>query len=1147
MTLTNHQQAIINVLTPKITKVPIRLKHYNQITQTGNRKIKEFKNPITGAFIKNNWANRKRVFKQINDLNEKSTKRDEEINLIRERNKIENKTEIIDYSAITVFMGVEIKAKDIENIEDLYYYFNYLFRKTRHIGGFVLSSIRIYFVDEENHNRYRSISNAYFSDDDEETKNEFLMRIADFISGDNLNVGSDAIGNNSILNLENFRLHFLNVANVESNNNSIIFNNINVNNIEGYKKNNCLNNCIKYLNEFKNLKYDCVREIKNLCDLMSIIENNELPIKIISNVIEIKELKGVKVFKTMIDKNKKKFKQKVFKANECDFGIKELYKNTNFEIKHTLVFCPISEHIEVLTDNTTIILDNIYINDNNEVFKENEGVLNKIYKHNDIYEYNIKEKNKCRISYIFYDYETITDWKNNNINTEYSISWFEITEKSFHEYIEKLEDGDIEFKPKKGELNNVVGFDCSNKFLNWIHNNEDNKRFVFISFNGSNFDNLILVNKMLQDKRFIVKKPLYVGNSLLDAEINGRHNFYDLRRHLMGSLKKNCKDFNIPLKYCKIELEMGHTEIQNYYNTHTKEEFIKFMDNDELVRYNNNDVFSLAYLFIKYYNVFSSINGYEDIQKDFTNFRTISSIIYEIFSNNIKKSKIKLPKLSLKQYEDLQKFKTAGRVEIFGEKPIFLTDEEIVSMDVCSLYPYIMAIIDIYYPCGEIIETDTYINDKIGFYYCNIDQTMLKKNNLPNILPEKTKTENDWVSKNILCNYLISNTTIELLKSYENIGVKCEILNGFYFTDKIKGCQLFKPILNLMGLKNIQDGYKNLKDEQYNSSLRETLKLLMNALSGKVIEGIHLDQTIINNNSIEEMVKLYGKKESGKINDLCVIDCVDENLILSYKRNIEDLINKQRPIYLGCLIYENARKYMYDNIYSKIGLEKLLYTDTDCGKFRKVDFDNWAKWAKKTPVKHWEEIEQFDIRYKTHKLYNENSKVFGSFENELKNNNIFYALQKKFWLVANKKDGEIDYIKTRFKGINPNSLILPDTENNIVLRKYKKDGVFDIEENISIINDGEKVFSWIQNNYSNLVVGGDYDKYGKTKEDKGELCNQIQFFDNLYKNLSSNVLVNNFQKVVKNSKRGVKEGETEKYNKNTNSIMCRYMVKTIKI
>jgi hypothetical protein len=327
----------------------------------------------------------------------------------------------------------------------------------------------------------------------------------------------------------------------------------------------------------------------------------------------------------------------------------------------------------------------------------------------------------------------------------------------------------------------------------------------------------------------------------------------------MGSLKTNCKDFNIPVKYRKIDLEIGHLEIQNYYNTHTKKEFINFMNNEELVRYNNNDVYSLAYLFISYYNVFSKIKGYELIQNNFTYFRTISSIIYEIFSMNIKQNNIKLPKLTLQQYEDLQKYKTAGRVEIFGDKPIYLVDEEIVSMDVCSLYPYIMAIIDIYYPCGEIIETKTFVNDKIGFYYCNIDQTMLKKNNLPNILPYKTKTENDWGNKKILYNYLISNTTIELLKSYSNIGVECEILNGFYFTDKIKGCELFKPILELMGLKNIQEQYKNSKNNIYNSSLRETLKLLMNALSGKVIEGIHLDQTIINNNSIEEIIKLYGK------------------------------------------------------------------------------------------------------------------------------------------------------------------------------------------------------------------------------------------------------------------------------------------------
>ena len=34
-------------------------------------------------------------------------------------------------------------------------------------------------------------------------------------------------------------------------------------------------------------------------------------------------------------------------------------------------------------------------------------------------------------------------------------------------------------------------------------------------------------------------------------------------------------------------------------------------------------------------------------------------------------------------------------------------------------------------------------------------------------------------------------------------------------------------------------------------------------------------------------------------------------------------------------------------------------------------------------VPHWSEVEKFDARYANHKIYDANSKVFGSFEDEL--------------------------------------------------------------------------------------------------------------------------------------------------------------------
>jgi hypothetical protein len=115
---------------------------------------------------------------------------------------------------------------------------------------------------------------------------------------------------------------------------------------------------------------------------------------------------------------------------------------------------------------------------------------------------------------------------------------------------------------------------------------------------------------------------------------------------------------------------------------------------------------------------------------------------------------------------------------------------------------------------------------------------------------------------------------------------------------------------------------------------------------------------------------------------------------------------------------------MYENLLSVVGLDKCLYMDTDALKFRKSDLEQWQLLKGNNIVNHWEDVELIDNRYSSHILFNENSKVFGSLENELSKNNVFYALQKKFWLTANIEDGEVKYIKTRYKGINPSSLLL---------------------------------------------------------------------------------------------------------------------------
>ena len=78
------------------------------------------------------------------------------------------------------------------------------------------------------------------------------------------------------------------------------------------------------------------------------------------------------------------------------------------------------------------------------------------------------------------------------------------------------------------------------------------------------------------------------------------------------------------------------------------------------------------------------------------------------------------------------------------------------------------------------------------------------------------------------------------MKWPENLNVRSQDLEKIYHD---AGQFYWFRVEDFMKEKNQQDTYKKNKDEKYNPALRETEKLLMNSLSGKVIEGLHTEKT----------------------------------------------------------------------------------------------------------------------------------------------------------------------------------------------------------------------------------------------------------------------------------------------------------------
>ena len=864
-------------------------------------------------------------------------------------------------------------------------------------------------------------------------------------------------------------------------------------------------------------------------NLVNVISRNDLKISVIcnsfilnKNFTEIAKRNGdITFMKKILNKNNYPMPNRCVRLEMEDIEI--VYLHTAENATHTIIYDEFNKHYDIILNNEIAICNDVFISFGSKVIK-NDKIL---YSARQIIKNSTqKDTETNHLNYLIFDYETVIDFSKNSCMQEYSLSILNLSNSNLENLTDADEKGDVEMVNKIRAMNCITftGFDCSIQFIKWLIKNQTTHTFVLIGFNNANFDNFILLDAMLKYRDdfptddLSISDIFYNGSQLHNFHFSGRHDTFDIHKHLMGSLKANCDSFKIK---CCAKKSFDHDKAQQLYSENKLMDFVN--NNDELKEYNEYDVLATAVLFCKYRRAINAIAATKNYSQSLHTIKTVGGLIYRVFEDSKKQKKFDLPKLSFKQYTDLQNSKIAGRVEMFNG--VQKVEERLVSTDVCSLYPFVMSVLNCYYPCGDkVIEVDEYKgDDEIGFYYCDIDQSNLKKANLPNIYAFKTEVENNWAYEGELKDYLISNVMIGLLKKY---GCKVVIKNGFIFPNKMKSCKMFDFLLDFMQEKNNQDTLKKNKNDTYNPALRETLKLLMNSLSGKVIEGLHTEKTT-DFSTVAEYEKIMEK--ATKVN---VINSIGGRVFISYEVDAEKLCKtKQRPIYLGVLVYDYAKRYMYENSYSKIGLDQLLYTDTDASKFRYKKFIQWKDWidTNNIQVPHWPEVELKDDRYKNHKIYDANSKVFGSFEDELEGmvgeKYVFYCLEKKSWLYA--ADGDA---KFRFKGLNDNAQLLTLKEDWVKTQETKhKNNTTSISYSYDE-EDTEIVHKFYVNNKANRI--GD---------------NEIKFFEQIYQTGHAYLLCNSFRKIVKNSLRDVKLDETDRYNTDINKIQVCYMIKHISL
>ena len=895
----------------------------------------------------------------------------------------------------------------------------------------------------------------------------------------------------------------------------------------------------------------CKPDFLFIDEIIDFINCNELDIEIIGNSFTLnrqsdlyKERKEDIIREKLII-NKKNQVRDLIKLTDNEISPVYLHKLEDNIPQHTIIYCENRQHYDLL-DNNKKELDDIFLSTRLEVFQkveDEEKKYVKMFNCKEIYNTN-KTKEGYTIYYDFIDYETIINWKSNFGLSEYALSCFRVKDLGLNENnvdivkkIEKeIENGDN--LPKV-----YVGYDSTKQYiddlLKFIQQKQAQKEKVmikFITFNGANFDNFILLDKLLKlseleeyEEKLNISDIFYNGTQLLNFKINGRHSVFDLCKYLTCSLNKACDSFKIPKQFCK--KGFNHAFVQDLYDNDKLDNLLEDKESDfnkKMVEYCAYDTISLSIIYFKMMKALTSISECKKYSSVINMPPTIGSLAYKVLTDHRSKNKIQLPKLigdNFQYYQDMKKFKVAGRVDTFYGDHII--KEEMSSLDVCSEYPYNMCVNDVWFPHGtdkDILETTDYFksptgkstandNSKIAFYYCSFNQQILKDKNLPNIYPlkhfqvKKTTGEetslclkNDWTYTGEIEDYFLSNVIIDLL--IEN-GVDVNIKNGIVFEKKMKNYELFKPVLNQMMGKNEQDTLKKMKDPSYNPALREMFKLLMNSLSGKVGEGFHNEKTL----AIDSDVEWFNLQEKVGETKITCINRIGNKIFTTYKQDDEELQKQQRPVYLSILIYDYSKRLMF-NTKKLIGLDKCVYEDTDAIKLRKKDGDELIKnHLSKKIVPHWKYIEQIDARYKTHKLYEPNSKVFGSFENELEHNNYFCKVGKKSYLSIHTEKVD-EYYKLKrtgedvsghkykpkmsFKGVNENYIIIENNEN--------LDWVDEDKDGKLKVNNQKSAYEYFNNN-----------------DDKKIGYNHIKFFENLVENKFVFVLGMTLQKKVKNS------------------------------
>lgn len=606
---------------------------------------------------------------------------------------------------------------------------------------------------------------------------------------------------------------------------------------------------------------------------------------------------------------------------------------------------------------------------------------------------------------------------------------------------------------------------------------------------------LAAVMRRANNSRYEAEKPknLHLTNNKMVAFTWGKASVFDLNLHIPASLSKMGKDFGIPQDWRKIDDGPEHTTIQDLFarfgfDMWTSDELdpTERGDLNDYREYGLNDARATILVYRKYVRALQAA-GMNKVEQ------TIGAQAMKAFKASLPKIKEQmlpemlathtkeeleqltvmnglLPALTIEEMEEERRNVVAGAVKL-PQGPVVIAGHAVESYDVASQYPTSMTVdSDGWYGCGlrDLVEhedgsplspEECKLDTHVGKFRIDVDQSSLYCRTGHVVIPFKemgTKLSamgeevavglknhwdmdhyqgnfdeagpklRDWYQRGLLTDVLVDNLELKML-----LEQQCEVVikKAWIYRCRIPGWMLFEVEHSWIAAKSAQDALKG--QPGYNEALRNTMKLLANAMSGKTMQGFYLETfELVREQDLMKKFKAYEAKGFG----VTLRMAAEGMWFLQVNKLKAHVADKQYPIEWGKKIYSVSRMRILRTTYLPLGRD-MIYGDTDCVKAYRNVFEARIKpllKAQRVPA-HPKAIER-DPAYNEISMFyepgDEHDKRIGQFEDEHDNMQKedetawrgAIAAKKMFALTDGSK------IKISAKGMRSNSRYMDELE-----------------------------------------------------------------------------------------------------------------------